>query len=161
MLITEINPIQRSPNQPVHHKNGGQLASGASCPAHARRSHCSRTAGRDRVATRGRGICLPSFLLPPSATTSYHNKVTNIAKSHLDHEPRGLHIDELVSEKYEGESLLPASSVRYTRNTGAPKSPSTGWLLRLANPFLPRSTQSIYSEQPQEDDQHHYHYSAD
>ena len=80
MLITEINPIQRSPNQPGHHKNGGQLASGASCPAHARRSHCSRTAGRDRVATRGRGICLPSVLLPPSAPTSYHKKVTSVAK---------------------------------------------------------------------------------
>jgi hypothetical protein len=42
-----------------------------------------------------------------------------------------------VSEKYEGESLLPANSVRYTRKTGAPKSPSTGSLLRLANLFCP------------------------
>ena len=76
-------------------------------------------------------------LLPTPAVR--HNilpqKVTNIAKFRLDYEPRGLHIDKLVSEKYEGESLLPASSVRYTRKTGAPKSPSTGWLLRLTNLF--------------------------
>src|SRR5215208_5395756 len=38
------------------------------------------SAGRDRVVTRGRGICLPSILLPPSAPTSYHKKVTSVAK---------------------------------------------------------------------------------
>src|SRR5215204_4771077 len=43
------------------------------------------SAGRDRVVTRGRGICLPSVLLPPSAPTSYHKKVTSVAK-----EQRGL-----------------------------------------------------------------------
>src|SRR5215207_8278762 len=39
-----------------------------------------RAAGRDRVVTRGRGLCLPSVLLPPSAPTSYHKKVTSVAK---------------------------------------------------------------------------------
>jgi hypothetical protein len=39
-----------------------------------------KAAGRDRVVTRGRGICLPSVLLPPSATTSYHKKVISVAK---------------------------------------------------------------------------------
>src|SRR5215204_3696543 len=38
------------------------------------------SAGRDRVVTRGRGLCLPSVLLPPSAPTSYHKKVTSVAK---------------------------------------------------------------------------------
>src|SRR5215217_8534133 len=55
----------------------------------------SRTAGRERVVTCGRGICRPSILLPPSATLSYHKKVTNLAKGRLDHDPRGRHINEL------------------------------------------------------------------
>jgi hypothetical protein len=61
-----------NPNQPGH-KGGGELEPEA-------RPHCPRRAGRDRVVTRGRGICLPSVLLPPSATTSYHKKVTSVAK---------------------------------------------------------------------------------
>src|SRR5215217_1714595 len=42
------------------------------------------------------------------------------------------------------ERLLPSSCVRYTQMKGAraPKSPSTGSLLRLAHLFLPRSTHS-------------------
>ena len=38
-----------------------------------------KAAGRERVVTRGRGICRPTVLLPPLETPSYHNKVTNVS----------------------------------------------------------------------------------
>jgi len=80
-----------NPNQPGH-KGGGKLESDAS-------PHCPRRAGRDRVVTRGRGICLPSVLLPPSATTCYHKKVTSVAKGQRG--MRGFSFRELASPEAE------------------------------------------------------------
>src|SRR5215216_4341181 len=45
-------------------------------------------AGRERVATRGRGPCHPTVLLPPPVTTSYHKKVTSVSKLEAGHERR-------------------------------------------------------------------------
>src|SRR5215208_7337768 len=45
-------------------------------------------AGRERVATRGRGPCRPTVLLPPPVTPSYHKKVTSVSKLEAGHERR-------------------------------------------------------------------------
>src|SRR5215212_2443258 len=52
------------------------------------RSKQEEAAGRERVATRGRGPCRPTVLLPPPVTTSYHKKVTSVSKLKAGHERR-------------------------------------------------------------------------
>src|SRR5215210_7404116 len=52
------------------------------------RSKQEEAAGRERVATRGRGPCRPTVLLPPPVTPSYHKKVTSVSNFKAGHERR-------------------------------------------------------------------------
>src|SRR5215203_1278249 len=61
------------PEQSPHSSYLLPLMSGA-----ARRSG-RKAAGRERIVTRGRGVCRPSVLLPPPVSQSYHIKVTNVS----------------------------------------------------------------------------------